>query len=111
MIIVIIFIGKITIFVCGGFLVLYAIFVVTVVVQSKMKGGDEEEDQQDQADAKKALEFTEFVHQKRDAAASLANGLAQNKNANKTDDTQLGSLNKALGLTKKLTMRMVEDED
>lgn len=109
--IVIVFVGKITIAVTSGFLALYAVFVVSVVVQSKMKGADEEEEQKDREDAQKALEFTEFVHQKRDAAASIANGLVQNKSHNKVDNTQLGSLNKALGLTKKMTMRMVEDED
>lgn len=80
LLVVILFIGHITLYVTIGFIVLYGIFVVTVVVQSKMKGSSEEEDQQDRQDAQKALDFTEFVHQKRDAAASIANGLVKSKN-------------------------------
>lgn len=103
---VIIFIGKITIVITIGFLALYMIFVVTVVVQSKMKGSNEEEDQQDRQDAQKALDFTEMIHQKRDAAASLAQGLRRQNT--KGEDSV--NLSKKLGLTKKLTMKMIDDE-
>ena len=62
LLVVILFIGHITLYVTIGFIVLYGIFVVTVVVQSKMKGSSEEEDLQDRQDAQKALDFTEIVH-------------------------------------------------
>jgi hypothetical protein len=56
------------------------------------------------------MDFTELVHQKRDAAASLANGLVHAKGKQQADNSMSGNFTKALGLTKKMTVRMIEDE-
>lgn len=85
------FVQEVNIYVTGGFLGLYILFVIIVVWQSSSSNKDTEEDELDQLKAQQAIDFTDMIHQKRDEAASQ---YSQRKKSIKSKDQ--GEENSAL---------------
>ena len=63
------YIQEVNIYVTGGFLGLYILFVIIVVCQSSSNSSSPE-DEKDRDEAQKAIDFTDMIHQKREEGAT-----------------------------------------